>query len=511
MMALGFCVQRPGPGQPLCTRQGLRTFAAKEPQWNFGASCRWSLAAAGATCAVLLGVRRRLQPPRKGPGFGGSRPFPRAAEESTTMVTTQSTKIWPSIVRFVLPTYTLVVTNMVLTALDKSFVGRTSSLQLAALGPASAAFDCSSYLLTFLNTATLFLLGSLPAEDLNRTRSHALIFAVASGTIQAVILLCTAVSAVKLLGAAGAMLPFSVLYLRLRAFGAPIDRLGSISTQFWLAQKDGVTPLLATLISAGFNALGDFLLCPKYGVGGAAWATVAASTVSAAYLVAKLVHRGLWPRPWVLPTMSDLKPFAAFAGPVFLVLLMKVVLFSIMTMGATMLGTGPAAAHQVLVSIFFVSGIAFGQPLSWAVQTFLPTADGSEEFRKTCRALLTVAALFVALSGVTAGAMSNYCLGWFSKDPLVLKEALAAAPAVVGFVVLYASYLTLEGFAIAQKRLTMCLIVSTVLSTIGGGTIMWLQASGLLSLRSLWGSQSLLLLGATAAVGLSTLAGNMAK
>ncbi|CAE8722136.1 unnamed protein product, partial [Polarella glacialis] len=123
-----------------------------------------------------------------------------------------------SIVRFIVPTYVLVVTGMVLTALDKSFVGRTSSLQLAALGPASAVFDCSSYVLTFVNTATLSLLadGSLTKEELDRIRSHSLVFAVFFGILQGAFLFCTAVPAVGLLGARGALLPFSVLYLQIR-------------------------------------------------------------------------------------------------------------------------------------------------------------------------------------------------------------------------------------------------------------------------------------------------------
>merc|ERR1712125_174478 len=60
---------------------------------------------------------------------------------------------------FIAPAFCLVVANTSMTAVDKLFIGRHSSLELAALGPAATAFDGCSFLLTFLNTATLSLLG----------------------------------------------------------------------------------------------------------------------------------------------------------------------------------------------------------------------------------------------------------------------------------------------------------------------------------------------------------------
>lgn len=403
-------------------------------------------------------------------------------------------------VKFVVPTYALVVTNMLLSALDKAFIGQGSSLQLAALGPSTAVFDCSSYLLTFMSTATLTLLRSQPGPRLNTIRSHALAFTVALGSLQGAALLLLAAPAVRLLGASGAMLPYSVQYLRIRALGAPVERLASIATQFFLAERDGVAPMLATLIASAFNAVGDYLLCPRYGVAGAAAATVAASGVSAAFLTRRLQLRGLWPRPLEPPRPDrDFAPFAAFAGPLLVVLLAKVLLFALMTAGATALGTAAGAAHQVLVSVFFVCGIAFGQPLSWAAQAFLGGAPGSPERGRASRALRAVAAVAIGLSGVCAGLMARYCLGLFTADAAVRAEAAAAAPVVVAFVMLYVLYLTLEGAAIAMQRLRACLAISVALAVGGGGVVWALQHRGLLTLTTLWGSQALALVAAAVA------------
>ncbi|CAK0843893.1 unnamed protein product [Prorocentrum cordatum] len=376
------------------------------------------------------------------------------------------------------------------TALDKAFVGRVSSLQLAALGPASAAIDCSSYVLTFLNTATLSMLGSGPASDHNKIRSHALAFTVVLGALQGLLLFVAASRVVRLLGAAGGMLPLSALYLQIRAVGASVDRLGSVSTQFFLARKDGVTPMLATLIAAVFNAGGDFVLCPRYGVGGAAVATVAATSVSTVFIVRRLWTRRVWPRPFEAPTLRDFGPFLTFAGPIFCILLMKIALFALMTVYASSLGTAPAAAHQILVSVFFVTGVAFGQPLSWAAQTFMTSPKGHAERRRTWRAFLKVASAFTCLSGAAAFCVTCYCSGFFTQDALVLEAARNGLLSITTFAMLYTLYLAMEGVAIAKKRLNASVIINVALVAAGPLVMGTLHRSGQLTVASLWASQA---------------------
>lgn len=427
------------------------------------------------------------------------------AVRSTSKLQASDRPRWIAITGFVVPTYALVATSMILTAIDKAFIGRVSSLQLASLGPSTAVFDCTSYLLTFLNTATLaFLASNADAAERGKIRSHALFFTVGSGMIQGLLLFIGAFPAVRCLGASGDLVQHSAVYLRLRSMGAPVDRIASVSTQFWLAEKNSVIPMLATIVAAGFNIVGDFVLCPSYGVVGAAVATVIASAVSAVFLIVCLERGSLWPSPFQWPSPSDLAPFVRFAGPVFFALLLKVILFALMCAGATGLGIMPAAAHQILVSVFFICGIAFGQPLSWAAQSFLPRSTGQER-RRIAKALIAVSSVFVMLSGVLAGLMGCYCLHWFSADSAVLAHAQGAQQTVTIFVMLYVAFLTMEGFAIALHRLKACLAVSAVLAASGGLTILLLRLSGLLSLTSLWASQATLLAVACIALGLIVL------
>lgn len=436
--------------------------------------------------------------------------FPKSARQeatSTDMPIEENKKPiakWLEVLKFVLSTFAMVAAGMILTAIDKAFIGQISSLQLASLGPAGATYDCSSYALTFLSTATLSLLAAAPDSGKNTIRSHALFFSVAIGVILTIVLLYTATSAIQLLGGSAEMLPFAQVYLWIRALGAPVDRLVSVCTQFWLAEKNGVVPLLATLVSAVLNVFGDYLLCYKYGTAGAAVATVAASAASAGYLIFGLRRRNLWPREFVMPSFGDFKPFAAFAGPVFLILLLKIFSFYAMTAGATMLGTTAGAAHQVLVSIFFVCAISLGQSMSWAAQTFLPgTKAGTADRRLTNRALLGISTAAVGLGAAWSGIMARSCLGWFTRDPAVAAQAASAAPGVVLATALYIGLLSLEGFCIALKRLRTCVSVSALMAAGTISSIVWRQAHGGLSLVWLWKLQAWVLCFGAGSLGLA--------
>lgn len=166
------------------------------------------------------------------------------------------------IARFVLPSFVLVLANSSMTTVDKAFLGRSSSLQLAAMGPAASVFDSASLVLTFLNTATLSLLGMSAGDplQLRKIRSHAIFLATSSGLFLTLFLFALAGPLTRLMGATPAMLPLSMIYLQIRAIGAPIERGTSVATSFCLAAKDGATPLMVTLVGMVINVVADGLL-----------------------------------------------------------------------------------------------------------------------------------------------------------------------------------------------------------------------------------------------------------
>jgi len=410
---------------------------------------------------------------------------------------------WGALLRFVAPAFCLVVANSSMSSVDKAFMGHASTLQLAAMGPATAAFDSSSYLLTFLNTATLSLLTAAAgdAEQSRRVRSHAVAIAAVGAVFLAIVLWREAAELSIRLGATPEMLPYSVNYLRLRALGAPIERGASVATSFCLAAKDGVTPLLVTVLGLAVNIVGDGLLVARYGLQGVAIASVFASAVGYAYLIRSLRRKGLWPEPFSWPRgHRDVMPFLRFAGPVLFAVFLKTVVLANMTAAASALGTAPAAAHQIFSTLFLLSAVALGNPFSWAAQAFLPpllrereggggklAGAGQQDPQLETLARLFSCALVSAFLGAIAVMVFCRAVGSLAtSDPLVLQELDHASLALMPFTVLYPVLLTLEGALYGAERRGAVLVLSLAFWVLSSASLRLLRHWGLLTLSSIW-------------------------
>jgi len=367
----------------------------------------------------------------------------------------QSTaRLFISIMAFVLPGYTFVLVGTLMSAVDKAFIGRLSSLQLASLGPATGSYDCSTFSLSFVGQATLALLGSPPPGVKRETiRSHALLFAASSGLVVGSLFLVFAVPVVRAFGASDAMVPYSVSYLRVRGLCMFMGRVRDVANQMCLAEKDTITPFISTLVAVAVNVVGDSLLCQPYGTLGAAVATDAASVAATSFVMRRLQHRGLWPRRLQVPSCADFAPFAEYAGPIFANNLLKMAAVASMGAFATRLGTTPGAAHQICASVWLLCGFALGMPLNWAARAFVQDDAEEEDNRHVARALLAVTAVAAVAGTCLAAALLQYGLGWFTRDALVVAEVAGAAPSVMTTVFLCVFYQSMEGILITQKRL----------------------------------------------------------
>ena len=136
-----------------------------------------------------------------------------------------------------------------------------------------------------------------------------------------------------------------------------------------------------------------------------------------------------------LPRKDDFVSLLKFAGPIFFIILLKVMCYSQMTLRASDMGMLSLASHNVLLRIFFFY-TTFGDALSQAAQTFLPKvmyggpeskgatdiskAANREERRTRVKAtlgrmLLLGGTLAVLNSGLSRLILSN-CGGWFTSD-----------------------------------------------------------------------------------------------
>lgn len=434
---------------------------------------------------------------------------------------------------FTLSSFGLMLLNMTMTAVDKAFVGRVSSLELAAMGAAGTIFDCCSFLVTFMNTALISLLGQAladrKAEQSNRIISHALVFTMGISILLNGLLLVKAPELARFVGAKPHMVPIAAIYLRIRALGGPIERFISLGTSICIANQDGRTPLLITLMCAVFNICGNWLFCyklfPASPAGACAAASTLAGTVSGLLLMRRLHVANMGPRPLCWPrSYVDIVPFLSFAGPVFLLILAKSLMFAQMTAFSTRMGEVVGAAHQVIVSLFFVFSVAVAQPCSWAGQSFLPpylpqtsegvgaepaasAADVLRGAKGGSRGLLacTRALLVVCFQcALVAGLVVHGCLlphgpvRLFSTDDRVISVIGQATVPVISSVLLYPLFMATEGCLIASKRLGWALAASSLLLCADLASIIALSKMGRLTLTTLWACTAAVLALATA-------------
>lgn len=389
---------------------------------------------------------------------------------------------------FVLPGYALVLLGTIMSAIDKAFMGHISSLQLASIGPAIGAYDCSTFSLAFLGQATLALLGETQdKKQRDAVRSNAVAFAALAGAIVGTLLAANAESIVRVFGASDRMVPFSVPYLRVRALGMFIGRTRDVSNQFCIADKDVITPLFSTIIATGVNVAGDMVLCKRFGTLGAALATDIASAAAAGFVIQRLRQRSAWPHQLRLPSRGEFAQFSAYAGAIFVNNLLKMV--AIVTMGAFAgrLGTHQAAAHQICVSVWMMCGFALGMPLTWAARAFLPPGRRrDDETRRIVRMLLVVTAVACGLGAGTSTLLLRHGLNLFTTDVLVKKEVEGCATFVMLTVVFCIYYQSLEGVMITQEKLQEIVTLGGSLTLLFTCSCMLLYVSGSLSTSLLW-------------------------
>jgi hypothetical protein len=160
-----------------------------------------------------------------------------------------------------------------------------------------------------------------------------------------------------------------------------------IAQSAFLVQKDTLTPLIATVVGALVNIVGDVLLVSvlHQGVVGAAIATTLSQVASFLYLIYRVnqsvqmscKQTNVSVRTYLqnrikIPSMNDIFQFASFSGPLFAILLVKSFLWSFTTFACSTVGAVKLAAHQITLNGFIFLAI-FGDVISQIAQTYLPS------------------------------------------------------------------------------------------------------------------------------------------
>lgn len=419
------------------------------------------------------------------------------------------------------------------------------TLQLAALGPATMLCDNALYLTYFLSMATTNQLATASAKSDDslqiKTTSHALGVASIMGLAISIIIFAYGDSLLKLIiGSGGAMVdgmdlakPIIALswdYSKIRGVIAPLTIMGMIAQSVSLATLDMRTPALAVLAASIINVFGDVVLVAKVGMGlrGAAIATAAAGAASSLILIMesrKKVFR--WraslpedKTPFIsLPDLTSFISLVNLAGPIFFVILGKLVCYSAMTLRASDFGMRSLATHNIMLRIFFFF-CTFGDSFSLAAQSFLPkvlysggdnndSANRNEIEKKVtskpkentalAKSLLKRIFLMASIMAVTNSGLAKYIMenggAIFTNDGAILN--LLSDPSrvfyMMGSVLLHPLIMTMEGSILATRDLgflvgaygiTMTIMLSLLKFSTSSFTQVWRALFSFQAIRS---------------------------
>ncbi|KAF5443875.1 hypothetical protein F2P56_036397 [Juglans regia] len=283
------------------------------------------------------------------------------------------------IVKFTGPATGLWICGPLMSLIDTAVIGQGSSIELAALGPATVMCDSLSYVFMFLSIATSNMVAtSLAKKDKNEVQHHISNLLFVGLTCGCLMLLFTKFFGSWALTAftgpkSAHVIPAANTYVQIRGLAWPAVLIGWVTQSASLGMKDSWGPLKALAVASAVNAVGDIVLCSflGYGIAGAAWATAASQVIAGYMMIESLNKKGYDAFAISVPSLEELRTVFGLAAPVFVTMISKVAFFSLITYLATSMGTYSMAAHQVMVQTFFMCTV-WGEPLSQTAQSFMP-------------------------------------------------------------------------------------------------------------------------------------------
>ena len=317
------------------------------------------------------------------------------------------------ILAFSLPTLGIWIASPLLSLMDTAFVGRyATSLELAALGPATAICNQLTSVFLFLGVATTNLLtGAVADEDPamaidGTTTGLAVAWGVGSALLVALAVFAQGLCRSFAGEASAAVVPAATTYVSARAWGLPFVLATVVAQAACLGYKQSSSALNAVGVSVAVNAVLDYLFVPvfRWGIAGAAWATVLSQVAGLASMLSALRNKVLRPLvheaaaasagasggggalplattssaktqiPWKLPSPAKAWDFVKFAGPIFFTNLGKFAPYTFATLAVSQAaGALPLAGHQVMLGVYFTF-VMFSEPMGMTAQAFVPDA-----------------------------------------------------------------------------------------------------------------------------------------
>ena len=460
-------------------------------------------------------------------------------EEPTTTRDETSEASVRDLVRFTLPTMAIWLAEPLLSLVDTSVVGLTTSTgELAAMAPASVYAGYPAYLLaTGFAVATTTMIaqdrllsakGGADDED-ERTVSSALVAAAVTSALSAVVLL--AVHQPSLSAYIGttnsAIVPYACVYSVVRLLALPVAISTAVAQSAFLAVRDPWTPLKAVTLTTVLNLVLDiwFVTGLRWGIGGAAAATSLSQVITMSLLIRALVKRGpeidkvkkmmaenaersvsaekqstesmsqfrrlrnvgapALRLPFRRPRDDFVKRVKSIAGPVMVVALIKCIFVGWLVRTATAISPAASAANGVLFSVYFFFAVV-GEGVSQASQTFLPPQLGNfENARRLAFRIMFVAVLIGFFNAMVSGLVPTFFPAMFTSSADVIELMHQATPFMSLSLLAHTASMASEGCLLAGRDgvfMSLSYIPNAALSCI---TLSLLLANGY-GVRASW-------------------------
>jgi putative MATE family efflux protein len=368
--------------------------------------------------------------------------------------------IW-ELLRFTVPTMGIWLASPILSLVDATVVGSQSVTELAALTPGTVLVDYLVYVFTFLGIAVTNIL-SVSVADRNAKLTESrlndgLTLALISGVLLGVLIFVYNARLFPLVISTGAqeLIQPATVYASIRAMGIPFALVGMVLQCAFLASKNTKAPLISTLIGGAANLGGDIIMVNYlgYGIAGAAWATVLSQVLTVLVLAVPLTSKSKFAgMPYKMrvkiPTLSSLLEFVRFAGPVSIILLSKVVVFSVVSFSAANLGSTGSAAHTLLFNVFLFFCVP-GDSLNQCAQTFLPPVKGLLRTERKLNNRIMTTGLFIGAANLVLGATLIFIV------PQILTTAAEVSSTMQSVGLLLCAILFLHPFGISTEGILM--------------------------------------------------------
>ncbi|KAK6240860.1 hypothetical protein SCA6_006249 [Theobroma cacao] len=338
------------------------------------------------------------------------------------------------IVMFTGPASGLWICGPLMSLIDTAVIGQGSSIELAALGPATVVCDYMGYVFMFLSVATSNMVAtSLARRDKNEVQ-HQISILLFIGLICGFLMLfftrlfgsqaITAFSGTK----NAHLVPAGNTYVQIRGLAWPAVLVGWVAQSASLGMKDSWGPLKALAVASAINGIGDVVLCIflGYGIAGAAWATMVSQVVAAYMMIEALNKKGYNAFSISIPSLNELMAVLTLAAPVFVTMMSKVAFYSLLIYFATSMGTHTVAAHQVMLQTLGMCTV-WGEPLSQTAQSFMPELicgvnRNLSKARVLLKSLFTIGATLGLVLGIIGTAVPCFFPNIFTPDPKVIQE-----------------------------------------------------------------------------------------